>query len=304
MIHQSTISNSVSMEGIGLHTGARTGMVLRPAPPGTGIVFRRGVRERVVSIPAVAASVANTRFATVLGHQGLTVSTVEHFLAALAGCRVDNLWVDIDGPEIPARDGSALPFVDLLQKAGTRRQHVPRKYLSIIRPVSVIDEGKRISIVPSRFFRLSFEVEFTHPAITRQKLSVTLSPENFRQEIAPARTFGFLHEVKYLQEQGLAKGGTLENAVVYDEQGIVNPGGLRFPDEVVRHKILDAIGDFSLLGYPLLGHIQARRAGHDMNLRLVKKILSAHDCWKLVEIANEDAHMGSVPASPLVSNFL
>jgi len=304
MIFESTIANSVSLSGIGLHTGAQTTMVLRPAPADTGIVFRRREQERIVSIPANAANVVNTRFATVLGHQGLTVSTVEHFLAALAGCRVDNLWVDIDGPEIPVQDGSALPFVKLLQTAGLKRLHAPRKYLSITRHISVVDEGRRVSIVPSRFFRLSYDIAFNHPAIPPQHLSIKFSTGLFQKEIAPARTFGFLHEVEKLKELGLARGGTLDNAIVFDGRGVINPAGLRFPDEIVRHKILDAIGDFRLLGYPILGHIRAFKAGHEINQRLVNKILALPECWKLVEVANEDSQRGAVPSPALVSNFL
>jgi len=288
MIYQHTIANSLNITGIGLHSGREIRMQLRPAAAGTGIVFHRSEGERTVSIEAISANVVDTRLATVLGKNELTVSTVEHLLAALRACGVDNLHIDIDGPEVPVLDGSAAPFVERLQATGLQRLNRSRKYLVVRQEISVCDGDKRISIVPSRFFRVSCGIAFNHPCIAEQRHTFTVSSEAFRKEIAPARTFGFLREVEYLKANGLARGGSLDNAVVIGDDAILNPEGLRFPDEFVRHKILDAIGDFSLLGYPMLGHIKAEKPGHDMNHRMVEAILAAPANWKLLEFDEID----------------
>lgn len=283
MIYQHTIARSLTISGIGLHSGRDIRMTLRPADCGTGVVFHRSEGERTVSIEALSRNVVDTRLATVLGKNGLSVSTVEHLLAALRALGVDNLHIDIDGPEVPVLDGSAAPFVERIQQIGLRQQSRPRKYLVIHKPLELTDGDKRIRLVPSRFFRISCAIAFTHPCIAEQSRSVTISADTFRKELAAARTFGFLREVEYLKANGLARGGSLENAVVIDEDRILNPEGLRYADEFVRHKILDAIGDFSLLGYPLLGHIKASKPGHDINHRMVETLLAASDCWRLAE---------------------
>lgn len=287
MILQRTISAPTEISGIGLHSGAQIHLKLRPAQADTGIVFHRREGDRTVDIKAVAENVVDTRLATVLGCNDLTVSTVEHFLAALTACGIDNLHVDIDGPEIPILDGSAAPFIQLLQKVGTINHEKTRKFIAIRKPIELIEGEKRINIIPSRFFRVTFDIVFEHKAIALQQYSMKFSTENFSKEIAPARTFGFLHEVEYLKANGLARGGSLDNAVVIDEDGVMNPGGLRFQDEFVRHKILDACGDFSLLGHPMLGHIRAFKAGHDINAKMVRKILDTPDCWTYVEFGEE-----------------
>ncbi|MEZ4598525.1 MAG: UDP-3-O-acyl-N-acetylglucosamine deacetylase [Syntrophotaleaceae bacterium] len=283
MIYQQTLQHPVKISGIGLHSGRQINMHLRPANAGTGVVFHRREGDRSVSIEAVAANVVDTRMATVIGKGGLSVSTIEHLMAALAACGIDNLHIDIDGPEVPILDGSAAPFVVLLQEAGLRQLPANRKYLAIRKPISVIDGEKRVSVIPSRFFRISFDIAFDHPCIGLQHRSVKVSDTLFERDLAPARTFGFLHEVEYLKANGLARGGSLENAVVIGKDQILNPEGLRFTDEFVRHKILDAIGDFSLIGYPILGHIKAFKAGHDINHRTVEQILASPDSWELVE---------------------
>lgn len=288
MIFQCTIAHPILISGIGLHSGHRINMTLRPAEAGTGIVFHRETGDRVISIPAVSANVVDTRLATVIGKAGVTISTVEHLLSAVAAMGIDNLHVDIDGPEVPVMDGSAAPFVDLLQNAGVRSLSRSRKYLAIRQPIHLTEGEKRVSIIPSRFFRVSFEISFEHTCIGVQSRSVKVSPDLFRREVAPARTFGFLREVEYLKANGLARGGSLENAVVVGEDRVLNPEGLRFADEFVRHKILDSIGDFSLLGYPILGHVKAHKSGHDLNHRLVEKILASPECWKLVEFSDND----------------
>jgi len=294
MIYQHTLQYSVKISGIGLHSGRQITMTLRPASAGTGVVFHRREGERTVSIEAISANVVDTRMATVIGKGDLSVSTIEHLMAALAACGVDNLHIDIDGPEVPIMDGSAAPFIQLLQEAGTRQLSASRKYLAIRKPITVIDGEKRISLIPSRFFRVSYDIAFDHPCIGLQQRSVKVSESLFNRDLAPARTFGFLHEVEYLKANGLARGGSLENAVVIGEDRILNPEGLRFADEFVRHKILDAIGDFSLVGYPILGHLKAFKAGHDINHQAVEKILASPDCWQLVEFARPDRRQQSL----------
>ena len=298
MLLQCTIAHPLMLSGIGLHSGRRINLNMRPAEPGTGIVFHRSEGERRVSIEAISANVVDTRLATVLGKGGLTVSTVEHLLAALSALGIDNLHIDIDGPEVPVLDGSASPFVKILQSAGLRPLKRSRKFLSIREPVSLVDGDKGIHLIPSRFFRITYDISFSHPCISAQSRAVKVSPETFQKEIAPARTFGFLHEVEMLKANGLALGGSLDNAVVIGKDNILNPEGLRFQDEFVRHKILDCIGDFSLLGYPLLGHIKASKAGHDLNHRMVEKILSRPSAWKLVEFSEANIYEALYASAP------
>jgi UDP-3-O-[3-hydroxymyristoyl] N-acetylglucosamine deacetylase len=288
MICQTTIARSTAISGIGLHTGQRINMTLRPADAGVGIVFHRQIGDRKVSIEATSANVVDTRLATVIGQGDARVSTVEHLLASLAAYGVDNLHIDIDGPEVPIMDGSAAPFVSVLEEAGLKRHTVSRKFLAIRKPVSVIDGEKRATIIPSRFFRITFDIAFQHPCIALQQRSVKVTTAGFRKELAPARTFGFLKDVESLKAAGLARGGSLENAIVVDDEKILNPEGLRFHDEFVRHKILDAIGDLSLIGYPILGHVRAFKAGHDINHQLVEKIIDTPDSWQLLEFSEEN----------------
>jgi UDP-3-O-[3-hydroxymyristoyl] N-acetylglucosamine deacetylase len=288
MICQTTIARPTAISGIGLHTGQRINMTLRPADAGVGIVFHRQMGDRKVSIEATSANVVDTRLATVIANGDARVSTVEHLLAALAAYGVDNLHIDIDGPEVPIMDGSSAPFVSVIEEAGLTRHSTSRKILAIRKPVTVIDGEKRVSIIPSRFFRITFDIAFQHPCIALQKRSVKVTPSSFRKDLAPARTFGFLKDVEMLKAAGLARGGSLENAIVVDDEKILNPEGLRFQDEFVRHKILDAIGDLSLIGYPILGHVRAFKAGHEVNHLLVEKILDTPDSWQLLEFSEDD----------------
>lgn len=304
MIHQSTITHPATISGIGLHSGHRINMKLRPAEAGTGVVFHRTDGNRTVSIEAISANVVDTRLATVLGKGGLTVSTVEHLLAALAAFGIDNLHIDIDGPEVPILDGSAAPFADLLRQTGIRSLGRSRKYLAIRKPLTLIDGEKRVSLIPSRFFRVTFDIAFAHPCIGIQHRSVKVARDSFCAEVAAARTFGFLQEVEYLKANGLARGGSLDNAVVIGDDRILNPEGLRFGDEFVRHKILDAIGDFSLLGYPLLGHIRSFKAGHDLNHQMVEKIIATPDCWKLVDFTEDNLQEVLLPAPSVFTSDL
>ncbi len=288
LICQTTIARPTAISGIGLHTGQRINMRLRPAEANVGIVFHRKMDDHTVTIEAKAANVVDTRLATVLGKGDVQISTVEHLLSALSAYGVDNLHIDIDGPEVPIMDGSAAPFASIIEEAGQHCHPQSRKFLSIRKPVSVIDGEKRVSIIPSRFFRITFDIAFQHPCIALQQRSVKVTAAGFRRDLAPARTFGFLRDVEMLKAAGLARGGSLDNAIVVDDERILNPEGLRFQDEFVRHKILDAIGDFSLLGYPILGHIRAFKAGHDVNHQLVQKILDTPENWQLLEFSEDD----------------
>jgi UDP-3-O-[3-hydroxymyristoyl] N-acetylglucosamine deacetylase len=291
MIFQNTIAKAVTISGIGLHTGEQITMSLRPAEVDTGVIFYRQDGGRRVAIEARSANVIDTRMATVLGKDGLSVSTVEHFMAALYSLGIDNLHIEIDGPEVPIMDGSAEPFLNALRSAGIRQSSKSRAYLAIRKPLSFVDGEKRINIIPSRFLRITSDIAFDHPTIALQHRSIKHSPELFSKEIAPARTFGFLEEVEYLKANGLARGGSLENAVVIDKKGVMNPDGLRFYDEFVRHKILDTIGDFSLIGYPILGHIRTYKSGHDINHLMVETILASPDNWQLVEFNEDDLRL-------------
>ena len=289
MIFQSTIAKPLTISGIGLHTGEQITMNLRPAEADAGVNFYRQTDDgRNICIEARSANVVDTRLATVLGKDGLSVSTVEHFMAALYSLGIDNLHIDINGSEVPIMDGSAEPFLTALRSVGIRALAKSRAYMAIRKPISFVDGEKRINIIPSRFLRVTSDIAFDHPSIALQHRSIKLSPELFTKDIAPARTFGFLEEVEYLKANGLARGGSLENAIVIDNKGVMNPDGLRFNDEFVRHKILDTLGDFSLVGYPILGHIRTYKAGHDINHLMVEKILASPEHWQLVEFNEED----------------
>jgi UDP-3-O-[3-hydroxymyristoyl] N-acetylglucosamine deacetylase len=288
MIFQSTVAKPLTISGIGLHTGVQITMNLRPADADCGVAFYRQDGNRRVKIDARSENVVDTKMATVLGKEGLNVSTVEHFMAALYSLGIDNLHIDIDGPEVPIMDGSAEPFIKALRSAGVRTLPKSRAYLAIRKPLSYVDGEKRINIIPSRFLRITSDIAFDHPSIALQHRSIKHSSELFSKDIAPARTFGFLEEVEYLKANGLARGGSLENAVVIDKKGVMNPDGLRFNDEFVRHKILDTIGDFSLIGHPVLGHIRTYKSGHDINHLMVEKLLASPDHWQLVEFNEDD----------------
>lgn len=271
MSHQRTIDRPVTCQGIGLHTGAPVTMTLRPAPVNSGVVFCRTDLPGTPTIPATPAHVIDVHYATTIARDGARVKTIEHLMAALAGLGVDNLAVDLAGPEVPAMDGSAGPFVDLIQWAGLRRQLAPRTYLRIREPLRVEVGHRRIEILPSDRLRVAYTMRFDHPRLDEQSFSLNLSREAFIREIAPSRTYGFLRDVEYLQSMGLARGGSLENALVIDDNGIMN-GELRFRDELVRHKILDLLGDLYLLGKPVVGTIVASGAGHLLHTRLVHRI--------------------------------
>jgi UDP-3-O-[3-hydroxymyristoyl] N-acetylglucosamine deacetylase len=285
MTFQQTLGNKAAFSGIGLHTGKTITLTLRPAEAGTGIVFHRVDLSPSVSIEARATNVVNTRLSTTIGCGNASVSTIEHLMAALYGCGIDNAHVDINGPEVPIMDGSAAPFVEGILKAGTKGCGKARKYLVVKKPVTVVDGDKKISIIPSRYYKISFDMQFAHRAVRSQTRSMQFSRETFSGEYAAARTFGFLAEVEMLKANGLALGGSLENAVVIGDDGVLNEEGLRFDDEFVRHKILDSVGDLALSGYRLIGHVKAAKSGHDLNNKLVLELLRRPDCFSVIELA-------------------
>ncbi len=280
MGQQHTLASEVSLSGIGLHTGVTVNLRLCPAPVHTGIVFKRTDLEGF-TIEAQSRHVARVSYATSLMKKGVLISTTEHMLSALAGLGVDNAIVEIDNLELPIVDGSALPFVKLIRQAGLRAQRARRTYAKILKPLELADGVKKIAIYPSDTFSTSYSISFPHPVIGAQSMDFTPSAGSYEEDVAPARTFGFLAEVEMLLKSGLVKGGSLENVVVLDKERVMNPEGLRFPDEFCRHKILDLIGDISLFGHPLIGHVVADRAGHAMHAQLVSQLLRRKECWTL-----------------------
>jgi UDP-3-O-[3-hydroxymyristoyl] N-acetylglucosamine deacetylase len=264
-----------------LHSGNKVTLTLKPAPADTGIIFRR--TDIGVEIPAVVKNVSTVHYATVLGRQGATVETVEHLLAALVSVGIDNLIVELTHNEVPIMDGSAAPFLFLVHEAGVKRLTAPRRYVKILRPVQVAHSDKRIAIYPSDHFKVSYTISFDHPMLRHQSRTERITEHSFAESIAPARTFGFLKDVEVLRQNGLALGGSLENAIVIGDAGVLN--ALRFEDEFVRHKILDVVGDLALVGHPLIGHVVAHRAGHALHAALAAQLLEEHDAWVLVESA-------------------
>ncbi|MDA8162760.1 MAG: UDP-3-O-acyl-N-acetylglucosamine deacetylase [Desulfobacteraceae bacterium] len=281
---QQTLKRSIKAAGIGLHTGARVTMRMRPAPADSGIRFVRTDLDPVALIPASAEYVIDTALATTVGNGSGSVSTIEHLMAALVGMGVDNLIIDIDGPEIPAMDGSAYPFVSLIKEAGFYIQGAPRRYIEILDPITVRSGDKYITISPCSDFNVLAEIAFDHPSIARQKFDSLVTPNIFERHISRARTFGFLKEIERLKENGLALGGTIDNAIVLDEVSVLNQGGLRFSDEFVRHKVLDLIGDISLLGMPVLGRVCSFKGGHAIHNLLNREILNRPYAWRKVEL--------------------
>ena len=276
MLRQRTLKTLVSASGVGLHTGQKVRMTLRPAPADTGVVFRRVDLASPVDLPARADMVGETRLSSCLVRDGVKLYTVEHLMSALGGLGVDNVYVDIDASELPIMDGSASPFVLLIQQAGIVEQQAPKRFLRVVRPVEVKEGDKWARLDPFDGYKLSFSIEFRHPVIERstQSVEVNFAETSYLKEIARARTFGFMHEVEDLRDNGLALGGGLDNAVVLDEYRVLNADGLRFADEFIRHKLLDAIGDLYLLGKPLLAAFSAHKSGHALNNKLLRALLA------------------------------
>jgi UDP-3-O-[3-hydroxymyristoyl] N-acetylglucosamine deacetylase len=284
MLRQRTLKSIVTASGVGLHTGRKVRISLRPAPADTGIVFRRVDLDKPVDIPARADFVGETRLSSCLVNEGAKVYTVEHLMSALGGLGVDNAYIDLDAPEVPIMDGSAAPFVLLVQQAGIAQQGAAKKFLRILRRVEVKDGDKWARFDPYEGYRLAFSIDFKHPVIDRSTQSVTIdfAETSYLKEIARARTFGFMHDVENLRENGLALGGGLDNAVVLDEYRVLNVEGLRFADEFIRHKLLDAVGDLYLLGKPLLGAFSAHKSGHALNNRLLRALLADASAFETV----------------------
>ena len=283
MIRQTTLAREVSTSGHGLHTGKPAKITLCPAPAYTGYVFRR-VDLNNFEIPASPQYVARVSYATTLMRQGVMIATVEHLLAALAGSHIDNCIVEIDSLEVPILDGSAEPFIELIEQAGTVVREAPRQFLRVLKRVEVADGNRRMSISPAPRFSISCLIEFPHPMIGIQRREIEIVDGQFSQIVAPARTFGFLHEFEALRSSGLIRGGSLENAVVLTpEGGVMNSEGLRFTDEFVRHKIIDIIGDLALLGMPVLGHVEAERTGHGVHSALVSRVLHDDSAWQITD---------------------
>ncbi|KIF81917.1 UDP-3-O-acyl-N-acetylglucosamine deacetylase [Noviherbaspirillum autotrophicum] len=294
MLKQRTVKQLVKTVGVGLHSGTKVELTLRPAAPDTGIVFRRVDIDPPVDLPSSATGVGDTRMASTLDNNGVKVSTVEHLMSACAGLGIDNLYVDVTAEEIPIMDGSASSFVFLLQQAGLQEQAAPKKFIRVLKPVEIRegqgDNEKWARLDPYNGFRLKFFIEFKHPAVdgTGQVAEVDFDSESYVKEISRARTFGFMQDVETLRGMGLARGGSLENAIVMDEYRILNPDGLRYDNEFVRHKILDAIGDLYLVGHPLLASYTAHKSGHSLNNQLLRALLAQPEAYEIVTFATEE----------------
>ncbi|MCC2616458.1 UDP-3-O-acyl-N-acetylglucosamine deacetylase [Aestuariibacter halophilus] len=291
MIKQRTISHAVSETGIGLHKGDKVTMTLRPAPANTGIVFRRIDLEPYVDIPARANAVGDTLLCTCLSNEdGVSISTVEHLASALAGMGIDNIIVEVDSNELPIMDGSASPFIFLLQSAGVEELNAPKRFIRIKKPVRVEDGDKWAEFHPHDGFRVDFKIDFDHPVIsqTRQHVVMDFDAASYIDEVSRARTFGFMKDLEYMNANNLALGGSMENAVALDEYRVLNPEGLRYDDEFLKHKILDAVGDLYLGGHSIIGELRAYKSGHGLNNKLLNAVLAQQDCWEYVTFEHQE----------------
>ncbi|PID54850.1 MAG: UDP-3-O-[3-hydroxymyristoyl] N-acetylglucosamine deacetylase [Gammaproteobacteria bacterium] len=289
MIRQRTLRNSIKATGVGLHTGEKVYLTLLPAPVNTGIVFRRVDLNPVVEMHAQAEKVGDTMLSTTLVQDGVRVSTIEHLMSALAGLGIDNAYVELSAPEVPIMDGSAAPFVFLIQSAGIEEQSEAKRFVRIKHPVTVEDGDKSATFLPFDGFKVSFTIDFDHPVFRDRTASaeVDFSSTSFVKEVSRARTFGFMHELEFMRSQGLARGGSVDNAIVVDEFRILNQDGLRYDDEFVKHKILDAIGDLYLLGHGLIGQYKAYKSGHGLNNALLRELLARPEAWEMVTFDDE-----------------
>ncbi|MBS0214190.1 MAG: UDP-3-O-acyl-N-acetylglucosamine deacetylase [Proteobacteria bacterium] len=291
MIRQRTLRNVIRATGVGLHGGEKVFLTLRPAPVDTGIVFRRVDLDPVVELPARGDLVSETMLCTGLATDGVRVNTVEHLMSALAGLGIDNAWIDLSAPEVPIMDGSSSPFVFLLQSAGIVEQDKAKKFIRIKKTIEVRDGDKRAAFDPHDGFRLDFTVDFNHPAIpaSLSRATVDFSTASYIREVSRARTFGFMRDLEFMRERNLGLGGSMDNAIVLDEFRVLNEDGLRYADEFVRHKILDAVGDLYLLGHPVLGAYTGYKSGHALNNALVRQVLATTDAWELATFEDEPA---------------
>jgi len=297
MNQQRTIRRSTSCAGIGVHSGSKVTLSLKPAPANFGIRFRRADLNGF-EVPATVGHIGGINYATGLARDAVRIDTVEHLLAALVSLGIDNAIVELNSPEVPIMDGSAAPFIYLIQEAGVKTQAAPRRYIKVLRPMSLSRGDKRIALYPSDHFKVTYSIAYDHPLLREQSRTLRLSEAVFVDEIAPARTFTFLKEVEQLRQHGLALGGSLENAIVIGETGILN-NALRFADEFVRHKILDAIGDLALLGHPVVGHLVAHRGGHGLHTAFAAQVMAETDAWTLVEGFPVASSAGSLATVPL-----
>jgi len=292
VIKQRTLKNVIRATGVGLHTGEKVHLTLRPAQPNTGIVFRRTDLDVPVDIKADPYAVGDTRLSSCLEKDGVRIQTVEHLMSALAGLGVDNVWIDVTAPEVPIMDGSAGPFVFLLQSAGIEEQEAQKKFIRILEPVEVRDGDKWVRFEPHNGFRLELAIDYVHPVFeeSAQSVVVDFATTSYVNEVARARTFGFMQDVESMRSQGLALGGSLDNAIVMDEYRVLNTDGLRYNNEFVKHKVLDAIGDLYLLGHPLIGAFSGHKSGHAMNNRLLRHLLELPRAWEYISFdRTEDA---------------
>jgi len=289
MLKQRTLKNVIRATGVGLHTGRKVFLTLRPAPADTGIVFRRDDLDPAVEIPARAENVGDTSLSTCLVKGDVRISTVEHLLSAFAGLGIDNAFVDVSAAEVPIMDGSAGPFVFLIQSAGVEEQNRPKRFVRVRRAITVQDGDKWARFEPFDGFKVSFAIEFDHPFFQQRSkhAEIDFSTTSFVKEVSRARTFGFMRDVEQLRKQNLALGGSLDNAIVVDDYRVLNEDGLRYEDEFVKHKILDAIGDLYLLGHSLIGAFHGYKSGHELNNRLLRRILAERDAWELVTFSSE-----------------
>lgn len=300
-MQQRTLKNAIYARGVGLHSGRQVSLALKPAPINTGIRFRRTDLQPVVEIMAHAECVTATTMATCIEHQGVQVATIEHLLSALAGLGIDNAYVEVDAAEVPIMDGSAGPFVFLIQAAGVQEQPALKEFIRIKKKVSIELADKSASFTPYEGFHIEFSIDFDHPEFAGRpnKAELEFSSTAFVKEVSRARTFGFMRDIEYLRSKNLALGGSVDNAIVLDDQKILNEEGLRSPDEFVKHKVLDAIGDLYLLGKPVLGAFQGYRSGHALNNQLLRKILSDPDAWELVRFEQNETPPVSYSSSAI-----
>jgi UDP-3-O-[3-hydroxymyristoyl] N-acetylglucosamine deacetylase len=296
MLRQRTLKSVVKATGVGLHSGVKVSLVLRPAQPDTGVVFRRVDLAPPVDLKADPFGVGDTRLASCLERDGIKVATVEHLMSALAGLGIDNIYVDVDAAELPIMDGSAAPFVFLLQSAGIEEQNAAKKFLRVRKTIEVKEGDKWARLSPFDGFSLEFSIVFNHPAVARSasRAKIDFADQSYLREVARARTFGFMQDVESLRDQGLALGGSLENAIVMDEYRVLNSDGLRYADEFVKHKILDAVGDLYLAGHPLLGAFSAHKSGHALNNQLLRALLADASAWELVSFQHAEEAPGSI----------
>lgn len=286
---QNTIRTAISLQGVGLHSGQDITLSIAAAGKNSGIIFvRTDITDKNNVIPARWDNVVDTQLCTVIGNEdGVTVGTIEHLMSALRGCNIDNVRIDLDGAEVPVMDGSAMPFVKMIERAGTQKQDAPRRALRILKEISVEKDGKTVTLSPADGAVFGGTIDFDHPEIGQQKFETRLLNGNFKHDIAEARTFGFLHEVEWMRSQGLAQGGSLDNAIVLDQGSVMNPGGLRFTDEFIRHKLLDAIGDLYLAGAPIMGAYDGYKAGHEMNSLILRALFADDSAYEYTDVYDD-----------------